>query len=39
MSSTALSAYGGRTLNVKGQCEVEVKIGEQERPKLPLIVQ
>ena len=33
-----LSAYGGRTLNVKGQCKVDVEIGEQEWSKLPLIV-
>ena len=31
-------AYGGKPLNVKGQCYVDVKIGEQVLTKLPLIV-
>ena len=31
-------AYDEKTLKIKGQCFVDVKIGEQERPKLPLIV-
>ena len=36
--TTSLMAYGGKPLKVKGQCFVDVKIGEQVRTKLPLIV-
>ena len=30
--------YGGKLLDVKGQCLVQVKIGDQVRTNLPLIV-
>ena len=36
--STSLMAYGGKPLNIKGQCFVNVKIGEQIRSNLTLIV-
>ena len=36
--STSLMAYGGKSLNIKGQCFVNVKIGEQIQSNLMLIV-
>ena len=35
---TTLMANGGKPLKVKGQCYVDVKIGEQVRTKLSLIM-
>ena len=36
--NTSLMMYGGKPLDVKGQCLVQVKIGDQVRTNLPLIV-
>ena len=36
--STSLMAYGGKPLNIKGQCFVNVKMGEPIRSNLTLIV-